>query len=95
LEGGDPVKTIDAPAGALFQVNWAPDGKGLTFQVPAGDSCNLYLQPLTGGPPIELLHFDSEPACISAHAWSQDGKRVAISRTNRNDTDVVMLSNVR
>jgi len=85
---------MDAPAGAR-ELNWSPDGKGLTFSMPAGESCNLYLQLLTGGPPIELLHFDSEPACINAHAWSQDGKRIAISRTNRNDTDVVMLGKVR
>jgi Tol biopolymer transport system component len=94
LEGGDPVKTLAAPPGTSA-LQWAPDGKGLTYLMPAAESCNLYLQPLSGGSPIELLHFDSEPACIYAYAWSQDGKRIAISRANVNDTDVVMLSNLR
>jgi Tol biopolymer transport system component len=91
MEGGDPIKTLAAPAGA-HHLQWAPDGKGLTF---GSGSWNLYLQPLSGGTPVELLHFDSEPSAIYAYAWSQDGKRIAISRTLVNDTDVVMLSNLR
>jgi Tol biopolymer transport system component len=93
LEGGDPVKTLAAPP-RNRALQWAPDGKGLTYLMAAGDSCNLYLQPLSGGSPVELLHFDSEPACIYAYAWSQDGKRIALSRAVMNNTDVVLLSNL-
>ena len=56
---------------------------------------HLFMQPLQGGPPEQLTHFDSEPANIIAYSWSQDGKKIAITRARFNDTDVVMFSGFR
>jgi hypothetical protein len=53
------------------------------------------MQPLSGGAPVQLTHFDSEPALIRAYAWSRDGKKFAITRARYNDTDVVMFSGFR
>jgi len=50
---------------------------------------------LAGGPPVQLTHFDSEPALIPSSAWSRDGKKFAITRARYNDTDVVMFSGFR
>jgi hypothetical protein len=53
------------------------------------------MQPLAGGAPVQLTHFDSEPAVVSAYAWSRDSKKFAITRARYNDTDVVMFSGFR
>jgi len=53
------------------------------------------MQPLAGGTLVQLTHFDSEPALISAYAWSRDGKKFAVTRARYNDTDVVMFSGFR
>lgn len=45
-----------------------------------------------GGPPVQLTHFDSEPALVATYAWSQDFKKSAITRARSNDADVVMFS---
>lgn len=57
-----------------------------------GNTQNLYMQSLVGGPPTQLTHFDSEPALIVAYAWSGDGKKLAITRARYNDADVVLFS---
>jgi len=53
------------------------------------------MQLLTGGPPVQLTYFDSEPSSVTAHAWSRDGKKLAITRSRLNDTDVVMFQGLR
>jgi len=53
------------------------------------------MQPLAGGPPVQLTHFDAEPAYVAAYAWSRHGKKFAITRARYNDTDVVMFSGFR
>ena len=49
-----------------------------------GNTQNVYMQPLAGGPPVQLTHFDSEPAVVAAYAWSRDGKKFAITRARYN-----------
>ena len=56
---------------------------------------NVYMQPLNGGPPVQLTHFNSEPAIMVGYGWSRDGKKFAITRARYDDTDVVMFSNFR
>jgi Tol biopolymer transport system component len=53
------------------------------------------MQSLAGGAPVQLTHFDSEPAVVAAYAWSPDGKKFAITRARYNDTDVVMFSDFK
>jgi hypothetical protein len=48
--------------------------------------------PLAGSTPVQLTHFDSEPGVVRAYAWSQDGKKFALTRARYNDADVVMFS---
>jgi serine/threonine protein kinase len=94
LEGGAPVQEIDAP-GDNGSLAWTPDGRALTYLHTVGSARHLYMQPLSGGPPIQLTHFDTEPSLILAYAWSRDGKKIAITRSRYNDTDVVMFSGFR
>ncbi len=92
VEGGATVNEFEAPA-IITGVNWTADGRALTYvRNTTGNTQNVYMQPLSGGAPIQLTHFDSEPAVVSAYAWSRDGKKFAVTRARYNDTDVVIFT---
>jgi Tol biopolymer transport system component len=94
LEDGAISKGIELPATYIWhELGWTPDGRALAYvhNTPGGAE-NVYMQPLAGGPLVQLTHFDSEPALVAAYAWSQDGKKFAITRARSNDADVVMFS---
>jgi Tol biopolymer transport system component len=93
LEAEVPTEEIDAPP-LSNNVDWAPDGKSLIFLQTIGNTCDLHLLPLGGGSPLQLTNLGAE-SCIEGFAWSQDGKKIAISRTHRNDTDIVEFSGFR
>jgi Tol biopolymer transport system component len=97
LEGGSTVQEIEVPSAfTRMYLGWTPDGHALTYmRNTTGNTQNLYMQPLAGGEPVQLTHFDSEPASIAAYAWSRDGKKLAVTRARYNDTDVVMFSGFR
>jgi eukaryotic-like serine/threonine-protein kinase len=97
LEGGAPIHEIEVPpAYNAFSLAWTPDGNAITYvHNTTGNTQNVYMQPLTGGPPVQLTRFDSEPALVAAYAWSRDGKKLAITRARYNDTDVVLFSGFR
>jgi serine/threonine protein kinase/Tol biopolymer transport system component len=94
VEGGAPLKVLPASA-SVNDVVWSPDGRGLVFIGASGAGANLFFQPLTGGTPLQITHFDTEPMNIAAVAFSQDGRKVAITRARANNSDVVMFSNFR
>lgn len=97
LEGGAPLQEIQLPpAYNAFSLGWTPDGRALTYaHNTTGNTQNIYMQPLAGGPPVQLTHFNSEPASVAAYAWSRDGKKLAVTRARYNDTDVVLFSGFR
>jgi serine/threonine protein kinase/Tol biopolymer transport system component len=97
VEGSAPTKEIEIPSTYnWFVPGWTPDGHAITYiHNTTGNTMNVYMQPLDGGPPVQLTHFDSEPGVISAYAWSRDGKKFAVTRARYNDTDVVMFSGFR
>jgi eukaryotic-like serine/threonine-protein kinase len=96
LNGGTPVQEIDAPSNSnAFDLGWTPDGHAIAYLRPVGSATHLFMQPLTGGSPVQLTHFDAEPSAIVAYAWSRDGKKFAITRARYDDTDVVMFSGFR
>jgi serine/threonine protein kinase/Tol biopolymer transport system component len=94
VEGGAPLKVLPASA-SVNDVVWSPDGQGLVFIGASGAGANLFFQALTGATPLPLTHFDTEPMNIAAVAFSQDGKKVAVTRARANNSDVVMFSNFR
>jgi serine/threonine protein kinase/WD40 repeat protein len=97
LEGGAPVQEIELPSTYTWdQLGWTPDEHALAYvHNTTGNTMNLYMQPLAGGAPVQLTHFDSEPALVSSYAWSPDGKKLAITRARYNADDVVMFSGFR
>jgi len=98
LDDGTIAREIEMPApfGDWHALGWTPDGKALSFvHNTTGSTQNVYMLPLSGGTPVQLTHFDSEPAFVAAYAWSRDGKKFAVTRARYNDTDVVLFSGFR
>ncbi len=94
LGDGSIVKEVDLPpAYEWAKLGWTPDSRALAFvHNTTGSVQNVYLLPLTGGEPVQLTHFESEPGVVESYAWSRDGKKFAVTRARYNDTDVVMFS---
>jgi Tol biopolymer transport system component len=92
--GGAPVKEIAVPPTHNWEkLGWTPDGRALSYvHNTTGNTQNLYMQPLAGGAPVQLTHFDSDLGSIPAYAWCHDGKKLAITRARYNDSDVVIFS---
>ena len=98
LEDGGIVQEIGVPEGYddWHDLRWTPDGKAITFlHNTSGSTQNVYMLPLTGGAPVQVTHFDSEPAAVPAYAWSRDGKKFAVTRARYNNTDAVIFSGFR
>jgi Tol biopolymer transport system component len=74
-----------------FKVQFTPRGDALTFLESRKDVPSLWNQPLSGGPPQQLLDMSGDR--IFSFAWSRDG-RVAIAH-GPVPTDVVLLSGIR
>jgi len=94
IEGGAPVRVL-SPTAMMIQFGWSPDGQALMVVKDTGLARNLFRLPLSGGDPVQLTHFDSEPLLVNAVAWSRDGKKLAITRRRRNTKDAVMFTNFR
>ena len=97
LEDAAIVKEFELPLTFDWhKLGWSPDGQALAFvHNTTGSVQNVYLQSLAGGAPMQLTHFNSEPAVVAAYAWSKDGKKFAVTRARYNDTDVVLFSGFR
>jgi Tol biopolymer transport system component/tRNA A-37 threonylcarbamoyl transferase component Bud32 len=89
--GGPPTATLETPYG-LQAISFTPDDKALAFLLTRNRATNIWIQPLSGGPPTQLTKFTSGE--MYAFAWSADGKHLAFSRGQRK-SDVVMISNFR
>jgi serine/threonine protein kinase len=94
LSGDSSQVEIPAPPFGN-STGWTPDGHALTYLLLEGRNRNLYMQPVAGGKPVLLLHFDDEPVAIGAYGFSADGKKIAITRSSTNGIDVVMFSGFR
>jgi Tol biopolymer transport system component len=78
--------------GTDYMLSWAPDGRAITFARTTDGTSNLWRQPLDGGPAIRLTSHTSGEEIVS-HAWSPDGKWLALVRGVA-ESHVVMLRDV-
>jgi serine/threonine protein kinase/Tol biopolymer transport system component len=87
--GGQVRYTLKAPVGTN-DVRWSPDGKSLQDLQFGGGALSLWEQPLTGGPPRQVMSFTDRQ--VAQFAWSRDGKHLAVLR-GINAFDIVLMSN--
>jgi serine/threonine protein kinase/Tol biopolymer transport system component len=93
LQGGTPVKTFNIPPTATAdQVLWSADSHALTYIDTVNGVSNIWSLPLDGTSSTQLTDFRSDQ--IFFHAWSRDGKQLAIAR-GIVTSDAVLISNFR
>ena len=85
LAGGPPLAHFDLDP--CYLMRWTTDSSGLIYIAPDD---NIWIQPVTGGPPKQLTHFQQDLQLVS-FAPSPDGKQIAYAR-GRNNWDAVALT---
>ena len=90
--GGPPLKQFDRPNYGYQYARWLPDGRSLSYIGPPAIPSNIWLQPVAGGNPRALTNYKAD--MIFRHAWSRDGKTLAVVRGTRS-TDVVLMKGSR
>ena len=70
---------VPVPLGVSSSRAWMPDGRAFTFAKTTDGETSLWRQPTDGGAPTRVANFAGEGA-IAAHAWSPDGKLLAMVR---------------
>ena len=87
--GVKPVKQFDRPNYNYQYLRWTPDGRSLSFIGQPAVPPNIWLQAVAGGEPRKLTDYKTD--IIFSHAWSRDGKTLAVVR-GAVTTDVVLLT---
>ncbi len=90
--GGKPTKQFDRSNYSNQYVRWTTDGKSLSLIATPPVPSNIALQPIDGGPPRTITDFKVDR--IYRHAWSKDGRMLAVVRgTGMND--VVLMKDLQ
>jgi Tol biopolymer transport system component len=91
IDGGPPVKsfpyTANLPGQPYFV--WSPDGHAIDYVDDRKGVCNIWAQPLAGGPAKQITHFNS--GVIFYFVWSKNGD-LALSRGSQTN-DAVLMKN--
>jgi Tol biopolymer transport system component/DNA-binding winged helix-turn-helix (wHTH) protein len=91
IEGGEPTRLYDIPASFRANTVWLPDNRGIAFLDSRTGTANVWMQPLSGGKPVQLTDFKTDS--ISAFDWSRDN-RLAASRSVET-TGAVLIKDFR
>jgi serine/threonine protein kinase/Tol biopolymer transport system component len=86
-----PLPTSSRSVPDAQRVQWSRDGRTLYYNLFDRDVGALWKQPLSGGSPVQVTHFE-EP--LQYFDWSFDGRALAVSRSSTL-SDVVMITNFR
>jgi eukaryotic-like serine/threonine-protein kinase len=73
------------------RVRWSADGSAVYYQ--SLDGAQLWKQPLSGGPPVQVTHFDADEE-IGTYDFSKDGRLLACTRHSY-ISDAVMITDFR
>jgi len=90
LESGKQEKSFQFPSTASAPLEWMPDGKSVMYVDNRGGVSNLWAQPLAGGPPRQVTHFQSD--VIVSYHWSPDGKTLGVVRSSTTSDVLLMTS---
>ena len=72
-----------------MNTKWAPDESALDYVVTRNGVSNIWRQPLTGGPPVQITRYSL--GRIFSFAWSPDGHWLSLARGDYR-SDVVLMS---
>ena len=93
IDGDRPTHTFPArPSASYASIHWTPDGKALLHNAAIDDRSNVWLQPLSGGPPRQVTGFADQ--IIFGFTRSLDGKQLIIARGTLS-RDAVILRNFK
>jgi Tol biopolymer transport system component len=92
FEGGPPTKHFDILSSIVTWFRWGTDSRSLLYAKNEGGGDNIWSQPIAGGTPKQITHFNSE--VISSFDLSRDGKRLVMSRGTQKQ-DVVLIRDLR
>ena len=90
-DGRSPTIISDWPA-LYGRLHWSPDNKAIAYAARQEGVGNIWLQPLDGGAPKQLTHWN--PAPIFSFDWSRDGKWLAYANGSLT-SDVVVIRDLR
>ena len=91
IEGGEPTKLFDIPSTFNANTVWLPDNRGIAFLDARTGTNNIWMQPLSGGKPVQLTSFTSDG--VAAYDWSRDN-RLAATRSVES-TSIVLIRDFR
>jgi Tol biopolymer transport system component len=89
LDGTIPEKHFDI---ITRNLRWTPDSRSFLFVKNEGGVSNIWSQPISGGPPKQITHFNDE--VIRSFDLSRDGKQLVMNRGTAN-RDVVLIRDVK
>jgi len=81
FDGGAPTKIFGIDADTEAIPRWMPDGRSILYT--KGNVANIWNQPISGGQPKQITHFDQE--LILDFDVSSDGKRLVMDRFAQNN----------
>ena len=85
----DPAAPFRLFPNVFTGAQWSADGRSIFYMDNRRQTGNLWRQPVAGGTPIQITHFESEQIFRFAH--SADEKRLAVSRGST-ISDVVLMT---
>lgn len=88
FDGGTLLHQFDWPASA-WRPRWEPRDDAIDYILTRNGISNIWQQPLSGGPPKQITHFDSGE--IFDFEWSRDGRQLALTRGSES-SDVILMS---
>ncbi len=93
IGGGDVTRTFAANFGhsqgaGKKGLQWASDGRAISYVAHERGVSNIWKQPVDGGPPTQVTNFES--GRIFNFAYSPDGKGLAVSKGTY-DRDIVLI----
>lgn len=91
IDGGEPTKMFDIPPTFNANTVWLPDNRGIAFVDSRTGTNNVWMQPLSGGKPVQLTDFASDG--VAAYDFARDN-RLAVTRSAES-TSVVLIKNFR